>query len=62
MSKPGLGGGGLPPDRKSAYSYEELLACARGELFDPDSAKLPLPDMLMTRPGDADFQRRRQIR
>lgn len=37
-----------PPGRKSSYSYEELLQCARGELFDPDSAKLPLPDMLMT--------------
>ncbi len=38
----------LPPGRKSAYSRDELLACARGELFDPDSGKLPLPDMLMT--------------
>jgi len=40
--------GGCPPGRKTSYSYEELLQCARGELFDPDSAKLPLPDMLMT--------------
>ncbi len=39
---------GCPPDRKTAYSYEELLQCARGELFDPESAKLPLPNMLMT--------------
>lgn len=38
----------LPPGRKHSYSYEELLQCARGELFDPDSGKLPLPDMLMT--------------
>ena len=38
----------LPQDRKNAYSREELLQCARGELFDPDSARLPLPDMLMT--------------
>jgi 3-hydroxyacyl-[acyl-carrier protein] dehydratase / trans-2-decenoyl-[acyl-carrier protein] isomerase len=38
----------LPPGRKNAYSRDELLACGRGELFDPDSAKLPLPDMLMT--------------
>lgn len=37
-----------PPGRKSSYDYEELLQCARGELFDPDSARLPLPDMLMT--------------
>ena len=39
---------GLPAARKSAYSYEELLQCGRGELFYPDSAKLPLPNMLMT--------------
>ena len=39
---------GLPADRKNSYNYDELLACARGELFDPDSGKLPLPDMLMT--------------
>ncbi len=39
---------GLPPGRQSSYNRDELLACARGELFDPDSAKLPMPDMLMT--------------
>jgi 3-hydroxyacyl-[acyl-carrier protein] dehydratase/trans-2-decenoyl-[acyl-carrier protein] isomerase len=39
---------GLPADRQSSYNYEELLQCGRGELFDPDSAKLPMPDMLMT--------------
>lgn len=39
---------GCPPGRQTAYSHEDLLACARGELFDPDSAKLPMPDMLMT--------------
>jgi len=39
---------GPPPDRKNDYSYEELLQCAHGVLFDPDSARLPLPDMLMT--------------
>ena len=39
---------GCPPGRKTSYDREDLLACARGELFDPDSAKLPLPDMLMT--------------
>ncbi len=37
-----------PPGRKTSYSYEELLQCARGELFDPESGRLPLPDMLMT--------------
>jgi 3-hydroxyacyl-[acyl-carrier protein] dehydratase/trans-2-decenoyl-[acyl-carrier protein] isomerase len=37
-----------PPGRKTSYDYEELLQCARGELFYPDSARLPLPQMLMT--------------
>jgi 3-hydroxyacyl-[acyl-carrier protein] dehydratase/trans-2-decenoyl-[acyl-carrier protein] isomerase len=39
---------GCPPGRKTAYSRDELLDCAHGVLFDPDSARLPLPDMLMT--------------
>ena len=37
-----------PPGRKTSYGYDELIQCARGELFDPDSGRLPLPDMLMT--------------
>ncbi len=32
---------------KSAYSYEDLLAAGRGELFGTDRARLPLPPMLM---------------
>jgi 3-hydroxyacyl-[acyl-carrier protein] dehydratase / trans-2-decenoyl-[acyl-carrier protein] isomerase len=32
---------------KDAYSYEELLQAARGELFGSDRARLPLPPMLM---------------
>lgn len=32
---------------KNAYSYEDLLACAHGELFGPGNARLPLPNMLM---------------
>jgi 3-hydroxyacyl-[acyl-carrier protein] dehydratase/trans-2-decenoyl-[acyl-carrier protein] isomerase len=39
---------GLPPNRKNSYNRNELLACGRGELFDQDSAKLPMPNMLMT--------------
>ena len=39
---------GCPPGRQNAYNRQELLACAHGVLFDPDSARLPLPDMLMT--------------
>ena len=33
--------------RQSAYTFEELLACGRGELFGPGNAQLPLPPMLM---------------
>ena len=33
--------------QKIAYSFEELLAAGRGELFGPESARLPLPNMLM---------------
>ena len=34
-------------NKKSSYNREELLACARGELFGPGNAQLPLPNMLM---------------
>lgn len=34
-------------ERQHSYSYEELLACGRGELFGPGNAQLPLPPMLM---------------
>ena len=34
-------------ERKSDYDYEDLLACARGELFGEGNAQLPLPPMLM---------------
>jgi 3-hydroxyacyl-[acyl-carrier protein] dehydratase/trans-2-decenoyl-[acyl-carrier protein] isomerase len=33
--------------RKSSFSYEELLACGRGELFGMGNAQLPSPPMLM---------------
>lgn len=46
--KKNAGSAGLPADRKNAYSREELLQCAHGELFGADSARLPLPNMLMT--------------
>ncbi len=32
---------------KRSYQYDELLACARGELFGPGNAQLPFPPMLM---------------
>ena len=34
-------------DRQSSFEYEDLLKCARGELFGPGNAQLPLPPMLM---------------
>ena len=34
-------------ERQSSFSYEELLACGRGELFGAGNAQLPLPPMLM---------------
>ena len=33
--------------RKASFDMQALLACARGELFGPGNAKLPLPPMLM---------------
>ncbi len=32
---------------QSSFSFEELLACAKGELFGPGNAQLPAPPMLM---------------
>lgn len=33
--------------QQTHFSREELIACARGELFGADNARLPLPNMLM---------------
>ena len=35
------------PEPKSSYDLEDLLACARGEMFGPGNAQLPAPPMLM---------------
>ena len=34
-------------EKKSSYSYEDLISCGNGKLFGPGNAKLPLPPMLM---------------
>ena len=34
-------------ERRTSFDYEDLLACARGELFGRGNAQLPLPPMLM---------------
>ena len=33
--------------QKNNFTYEELIACGKGELFGEGNAKLPLPPMLM---------------
>lgn len=43
----GEGDGASMTQGKSSYDYEDLLACARGELFGPGNAQLPAPPMLM---------------
>ena len=34
-------------ERRSSFEFDDLLACARGDLFGPGNAQLPLPPMLM---------------
>ena len=34
-------------EQKHSYSYEDLIECAKGNLFGPGNAQLPLPPMLM---------------
>ena len=34
-------------DRKFSFNYEELIQCAKGKLFGPGNAQLPMPPMLM---------------
>ena len=34
-------------EKKSAYSYEEIITCGKGEMFGAGNAQLPLPPMLM---------------
>ena len=34
-------------EQKNNYNYEDLITCAKGELFGPGNAQLPMPPMLM---------------
>ena len=34
-------------ERKSSYTYKDLIDCANGKLFGPGNAKLPSPPLLM---------------
>jgi 3-hydroxyacyl-[acyl-carrier protein] dehydratase/trans-2-decenoyl-[acyl-carrier protein] isomerase len=47
QASPPSGDNKLMTNRRSSFSYEDLLACGRGELFGPGNAQLPLPPMLM---------------
>ncbi len=33
--------------QRNSFDYEDLIACSEGRLFNPDSAQLPAPNMLM---------------
>ena len=33
--------------QKTAYAYDDLIACAKGDMFGPGNAQLPMPPMLM---------------
>lgn len=37
----------MPFEQKSSYSYDEIIACGHGQLFDGGLPRLPLPPMLM---------------
>lgn len=39
--------------RKGSFSYEDLIECAKGRLFGPGNAQLPMPPMLMVDSIDA---------
>jgi len=43
LSDPAL----VQTERKSSFSFEDLIQCAHGDLFGPGNAQLPLPPMLM---------------
>jgi 3-hydroxyacyl-[acyl-carrier protein] dehydratase/trans-2-decenoyl-[acyl-carrier protein] isomerase len=37
----------MTPQTTTRFEFEDLLACARGEMFGPGNAQLPAPPMLM---------------
>jgi 3-hydroxyacyl-[acyl-carrier protein] dehydratase / trans-2-decenoyl-[acyl-carrier protein] isomerase len=39
--------GGRMTVQKHSYGYDDLIACARGEMFGPGNAQLPSPPMLL---------------
>ena len=37
----------MPAMQQSSFSYDDLIACAKGEMFGPGNPQLPMPPMLM---------------
>ena len=37
----------MPPKQQNSFTYDELISCAKGEMFGPGNPQLPLPPMLM---------------
>jgi len=35
------------PKQQNSFTYDELISCAKGEMFGPGNPQLPLPPMLM---------------
>ena len=37
----------MQPKQQNSFTYDELIRCAKGEMFGPGNPQLPLPPMLM---------------
>jgi len=37
----------MSPKDQSSFTYDELISCAKGQMFGPGNPQLPLPPMLM---------------
>ena len=37
----------MQPKQQNSFTYDELISCAKGEMFGPGNPQLPLPPMLM---------------
>ena len=37
----------MQPKQQDSFTYDELISCAKGEIFGPGNPQLPLPPMLM---------------
>ena len=37
----------MPPMQQNSFSYDDLISCAKGDMFGPGNPQLPMPPMLM---------------